>query len=189
MTSSTSSHLPVLTTLCSICYTNPPKYRCPRCSMRTCSVECSKTHKIRASCSGIREPAKYIPRREMKASTIDMDYNFLQKVKKTREVGKSEIQKLNNDAPKTRRRKLAWAKRESAISKACKQGIRLRGLPSWMERFKTNKLRWDKSYSSVHAWTNPRLEMLLWTVEWVVNVAEEPKIFVDHEYLNLLTPY
>src|SRR6202021_2098734 len=88
------SSLPVLTTLCPICYANPPKYRCPRCSMRTCSLECSQAHKIRASCSGIRDPAKYIPRKEMKSSTVDMDFNFLKTVQSTKEAGHQELRKL-----------------------------------------------------------------------------------------------
>src|ERR1700694_2060180 len=32
------STLPVMTTLCPICYVSPPKYRCPRCFMQTCSL-------------------------------------------------------------------------------------------------------------------------------------------------------
>ncbi|KAG8674708.1 hypothetical protein FPOAC2_00742 [Fusarium poae] len=31
--------------LCSICNTNPPKYKCPRCRLPYCSVACNKIHR------------------------------------------------------------------------------------------------------------------------------------------------
>ncbi|VDM83890.1 unnamed protein product [Strongylus vulgaris] len=36
---------PLDPTLCTICQKVPHKYRCPRCDLRTCSVDCSKKHK------------------------------------------------------------------------------------------------------------------------------------------------
>ena len=138
--------LPVLTTLCPICYTSPPKYRCPRCSMQTCSLECSQAHKLRASCSGVRDPAKYIPKREMKPSTIDMDFNFLKKVQKTHDDGVYGLEKLEKGEPKTSRRKLEAAKRKTGLNKARNQGVDVMKLPSWMERSERNKTRWHAKY-------------------------------------------
>lgn len=31
--------------LCKVCLKNEHKYKCPRCEMRTCSLDCSKKHK------------------------------------------------------------------------------------------------------------------------------------------------
>lgn len=138
------SSLPVLTTLCPICYISPPKYRCPRCSMRTCSLECSQTHKLRTSCSGIRDPAKYIPKREMKPSTVDMDFNFLKKVQKQHQDGRSEIEKLEKRGKSgTSRRKLALAKRRRGLAKARERGCDVEKAPEWMERSERNKTIWD----------------------------------------------
>jgi len=141
-----SSTLPVLTTLCPICYTSPPKYRCPRCSMRTCSLECTQAHKVRASCSGIRDPAKFIPKREFKPSTIDMDFNFLKSVEKSREEGQSVVKKVDQGTSKTRKRKLVVAKRKRGMKKARERGVDVRELPEWMERTKENKVKWDAKY-------------------------------------------
>lgn len=33
--------------LCDICHNDSWKYRCPRCSFRTCSMPCSKEHKAK----------------------------------------------------------------------------------------------------------------------------------------------
>jgi hypothetical protein len=138
-----STALPVLTTLCPICYNSPPKYRCPRCSMRTCSLECSQAHKLRASCSGVRDPSKFIPKREFKPATVDMDFNFLKRVEKTREDGHSAVKKVDKGASKTRKRKMSEAKKKRAINKAGKRGVNARELPAWMERAKESKVKWD----------------------------------------------
>ncbi|KAL4865021.1 hypothetical protein BDV12DRAFT_156853 [Aspergillus spectabilis] len=73
-----SSSSSLLTTLCSICHTEPPKYRCPRCSTRTCSLPCTRRHKLWSECSGIRDPAAYLRRNELTTeSAFDRDFNFI----------------------------------------------------------------------------------------------------------------
>ncbi|CAG9944307.1 unnamed protein product [Clonostachys rosea f. rosea IK726] len=69
---------PLLTSLCSICHTSPPKYKCPRCGTRTCSLPCTKKHKSWAECPGTRDPTVYKARKDLRtAAGIDHDYNFL----------------------------------------------------------------------------------------------------------------
>ncbi|VDK82624.1 unnamed protein product [Onchocerca ochengi] len=41
--------------LCDMCRKDSWKYRCPRCSFRTCSLLCSKEHKVKYDCSGERD--------------------------------------------------------------------------------------------------------------------------------------
>ncbi|VDM96832.1 unnamed protein product [Thelazia callipaeda] len=53
-TSSNSTTSPRLR-ICDMCQKNVWKYRCPRCSFRTCSLLCSKEHKQKFDCSGERE--------------------------------------------------------------------------------------------------------------------------------------
>ncbi|KAE8453429.1 hypothetical protein EG329_010290 [Mollisiaceae sp. DMI_Dod_QoI] len=69
---------PLLSSLCTICRIDPPKYTCPRCSAQTCSLRCSKRHKLWASCNGIRDPTVFKPISEVAtAAGIDHDYNFI----------------------------------------------------------------------------------------------------------------
>ncbi|KAL1877583.1 hypothetical protein VTK73DRAFT_8492 [Phialemonium thermophilum] len=76
----------VLTSLCTICHTDPPKYKCPRCGARTCSLPCVRRHKAWASCSGERDPAAFIPREHLRSEAgIDHDYNFLSRIERARE--------------------------------------------------------------------------------------------------------
>ncbi|KAI5466979.1 hypothetical protein BGZ63DRAFT_370065 [Mariannaea sp. PMI_226] len=69
---------PLLTSLCSICHVCPPKYKCPRCTIRTCSLACIKKHKAWSECTGERDATAYVPPAKLKTPAgIDHDYNFL----------------------------------------------------------------------------------------------------------------
>jgi hypothetical protein len=77
---------PLLTSLCTICHREPPKYKCPRCGVRTCSLPCTKKHKAWASCSGERDPASFIPRERLVTDAgVDHDYNFISKIERAKE--------------------------------------------------------------------------------------------------------
>lgn len=69
---------PLLTSLCTICHVSTPRYKCPRCGIRTCSASCIKKHKAWSECSGARDPTVYKRRPELRtAAGVDHDYNFL----------------------------------------------------------------------------------------------------------------
>ncbi|KAI0154431.1 hypothetical protein GGR57DRAFT_467025 [Xylariaceae sp. FL1272] len=72
---------PLLTSLCSICHIQAPKYKCPRCAARTCSLACVKKHKTWSTCNGERDATAYRPRDQLKTDAgLDHDYNFLTKI-------------------------------------------------------------------------------------------------------------
>ncbi|KAF7546123.1 hypothetical protein G7Z17_g8639 [Cylindrodendrum hubeiense] len=69
---------PLLTSLCAICHISSPKYKCPRCDIRTCSLACIKKHKAWSECTGERDATAYVrPSKLRTAAGIDHDYNFL----------------------------------------------------------------------------------------------------------------
>ncbi|KAH6610287.1 hypothetical protein Trco_000307 [Trichoderma cornu-damae] len=69
---------PLLTSLCSICRTSVPLYKCPRCNTRTCSLACVKKHKAWSQCNGERDQTAFVARSKLAtAAGIDHDYNFL----------------------------------------------------------------------------------------------------------------
>lgn len=83
---------PLLTALCSICHIEPPKYKCPRCNVRTCSLACVRKHKSWASCSGDRDPAAFIPRAKLCTDAgVDHDYNFIAGIERARERFEREV--------------------------------------------------------------------------------------------------
>ena len=50
---------------CAVCMTEPPKYKCPACLTQSCSLDCSKAHKINRGCSGERDRTVFVPRAEL----------------------------------------------------------------------------------------------------------------------------
>lgn len=50
---------------CSSCNA-PSKYRCPKCSVFSCSLDCVKAHKVETKCDGIRDKTAFVPIDEFK---------------------------------------------------------------------------------------------------------------------------
>lgn len=66
--------------LCQECKRHVFLYQCPRCSRRTCSLECCKSHKSKTGCNGKRDRTVFVPLSRMDDSTLDSDYHFLEDV-------------------------------------------------------------------------------------------------------------
>ncbi|KAF1817060.1 hypothetical protein P152DRAFT_510367 [Eremomyces bilateralis CBS 781.70] len=83
----------LLSEMCSICTTQKPKYRCPGCSIRTCSLPCFQRHKAWASCSGKRDPAKYMKKSELSTEpAFDHDYNFLAGIERVIDKAERDVE-------------------------------------------------------------------------------------------------
>ncbi|PHH51496.1 putative box C/D snoRNA protein [Ceratocystis fimbriata CBS 114723] len=83
----------LLTSLCSICHVSQPKYKCPRCQVQTCSMECVDKHKTWSECSGKRDPTAYVPPSKLRtAAGIDHDYNFLYSLDRATEATEKELE-------------------------------------------------------------------------------------------------
>lgn len=67
--------------ICSICKA-PAKYTCPRCAARSCSLPCSKAHKENKGCSGVRDPAAFVPLAKFTQGTWDGDYAWLESTRR-----------------------------------------------------------------------------------------------------------
>ena len=79
-------------TPCLYSHINPPKYRCPRCSIRTCSLPCTRRHKLWSQCSGVRDPAAYLKRNELATeSAFDRDFNFITGIERTLERAERDV--------------------------------------------------------------------------------------------------
>lgn len=91
----------VLSTLCSICHAQAPKYKCPGCGARTCSVACVQKHKTRADCVGVRNPRAFMPLSQLRTDAgIDHDFNFISSIERARQRSEKdlvEIRQLLNE--------------------------------------------------------------------------------------------
>lgn len=63
---------------CSVCCSQKPRYKCPACSLKTCSMECVKQHKIDENCSGKRSATDKVKKKSMGDRMLLSDYRFLE---------------------------------------------------------------------------------------------------------------
>jgi HIT zinc finger len=155
---------PLLSSLCRVCNTHRPKYRCPRCLSQTCSLACSKRHKVWSECNGIRDPTAYKPKRELSTPAgIDHDYNFITSIERgiersdkliVEEKGLIQHRELfsngrySTNARHKVGRELGWAFQRSRVI--------VEKAPSGMRRNKDNGTNWNRAHSCIN-----------WQVEWI----------------------
>ncbi|CAG8903815.1 unnamed protein product [Penicillium egyptiacum] len=173
---------PLLSDLCSICHANPPKYRCPRCSTRTCSLPCTRRHKLWSQCSGVRDPAAYLKRNELSTeSAFDRDFNFITGIERTLERAEREVDNRGIDLSggaqaddgeseglahpaagrKRKHPNQGLAKGEAAFLRGAETaGVRVIRAPKGMSRNKQNGSRLHPKCFSRH-------KRLAWTIEWI----------------------
>ncbi|KAJ5098254.1 Zinc finger HIT-type [Penicillium argentinense] len=176
------NHDTPLSELCSICHVNPPKYRCPRCATRTCSLPCTRRHKLWSQCSGVRDPAAYLKRSELaNPSAFDRDFNFISGIERTLERAERDVENRgidmsqaiaeeeNEDTPQPaagQKRKhpgQGLVKGEAGFLRGAEAGgVRVVRAPRGMSRNKSNGSRW-----------HPKHKCLNWSVEWISPTGEK----------------
>ncbi|CAD0110933.1 unnamed protein product [Aureobasidium uvarum] len=149
-----------LTALCNICHSAPPRYTCPRDAVRTCSLACSQSHKRRAACTGIRDPAAYISKSSLQtAGGIDRDYNFLSGVE--RNISRADKETSERGVSLDGKGKAVFQKRwhdNGALGKYLRDnGVVVHKAPIGMARQKANQTRFIA-----------KSKRIVWSVEWVV---------------------
>lgn len=191
--------------LCEVCHVNEFKYKCPGCLKKTCSLECSKSHKRLDSCNGQSyDPVKYVSSETLKNADdekhennylVQRDFNFLTNLKRQLEVQKLDGLKRNKRTLQSARNNgnnnqnsIKRARYEEECSRVIRRGVNCLLLPRGMHRSILNKSRWDKN-----------LDLFVWSIEWIVCPRNEilcktesnqtPFIHVSHkvkETVNLV---
>ncbi|KAL8777796.1 MAG: hypothetical protein Q9194_002354 [Teloschistes cf. exilis] len=168
----------LLTELCMIC---PYKYCCPRCSSRTCSLNCLKRHKQWASCNGIRDRAAYVRRKDLATpKAVDHDYNYLTSIERQLDIAQRHaesrgISLYHDRQAEERKRHGKPTKGEVPLRAAIQEHrVMVDRAPKGMSRQKQNKTYWDS-----------RKKRIVWTVEWVhKDGSREISQCPDSEALN-----
>ncbi|KIJ37357.1 hypothetical protein M422DRAFT_231697 [Sphaerobolus stellatus SS14] len=144
---------------CSICKQHQAIYTCPRCSTRTCSLTCSKSHKEVLSCSGERDKTAYVPMNKYGWDTMANDYAYLEEVgRKTTDWG-VEIVKggylANTISARGRGRgrggkvfQTIRGKRDFLKMQLAARDIDMEVLPAGMDRRRLNQSTCDKRTKS-----------------------------------------
>ncbi|KAJ7591347.1 hypothetical protein C8J56DRAFT_782154 [Mycena floridula] len=146
--------------LCSICNHKHAIYTCPRCSIRTCSLPCSTTHKSTSGCSGERDKAAYIPMNEYGWGALMNDYTYLEDMgRRVGDWGKEiVVGAFNRSTGEIRGRggrgmsrgrgtghgqALGRTKRELLKAQLEMRDITMDLLPNGMDKRKINQSHWD----------------------------------------------
>jgi hypothetical protein len=70
----------VYKSICAVCKKAVSKYKCPRCNVGTCCLNCSKNHKTMFSCDGRKNKTMYVPINKFDVNQLKQDYSFLDEV-------------------------------------------------------------------------------------------------------------
>lgn len=78
---------------CAVCHAQPAKYRCPRCSVASCSAECSREHKLQTACTGLGKAVweQATPVRDMHWGELMRDHSYLASVSRFVESSGKEL--------------------------------------------------------------------------------------------------
>uniref|UniRef100_A0A1J3F1W9 Box C/D snoRNA protein 1 n=1 Tax=Noccaea caerulescens TaxID=107243 RepID=A0A1J3F1W9_NOCCA len=132
---------------CEECKLNPWKYICPGCSIRSCGLDCVKSHKQRTGCTGKRK-LEFVPISQFDDNLLLSDYNMLEDTKRVAESSQRWRNKLckysSFQLPESLRR---------LQNAANSRNTRLSFLPGGMLKREKNQSRYRKKCIS-------------WTVEW-----------------------
>ncbi|KAL5553483.1 hypothetical protein UlMin_040884 [Ulmus minor] len=160
--SANSDQKPKEQALCEECKSNPSKYKCPGCSIRSCSLPCVKSHKQRTGCTGKKSHTHFVPISQFDDNQLISDYNLLEEVKRVAE----SAQRMRNKLCRYNNFKLPFNLR-SLRNAASSRRTKLLFHPSGMSKREKNQSRYDH-----------RKRIINWTIEWRFHSTDI--ILVDH---------
>lgn len=89
--------------MCHLCEINAKLYKCPACSMITCSLKCCKEHKALKKCDGKRKRADYVELGKFTEQHLRSDFHFLEDVLQIRNNSGRIISETKGNAKKKSR--------------------------------------------------------------------------------------
>lgn len=145
--------------LCEVCTTRNGKYTCPRCEVKTCSLQCNRIHKLELECNGDRDRTKFVPINKFSNLDLASDYRLLEEVSMSLEAAKKSFGKqwhLQRDLIKLK---------NAAKSKK----VDLKFLPYQFTRRKNNTTKFQASTNQI-----------FWHIEWIFVNAENIKLIDEN---------
>lgn len=125
----------------------PPKYTCPKCMARTCSVACVARHRKRARCDGRRDPTGFVSTSQLATpAAFDRDYNFLAGIERALHSS-AAARPSSSDHHRTgrRHRQKLYNDNSSAMAARLREhGVVVERAPEGLRRHTENRTRWDR---------------------------------------------
>ncbi|XP_049849346.1 uncharacterized protein LOC126318449 [Schistocerca gregaria] len=138
----------IWSSLCGVCRSSKGKYRCPHCSVVTCSLSCSKGHKTHGECTGARTRTRFVPLSEFDDSQLLSDVGLLSSA--AHACGRAQRASDKVFAFRHLSRQHRHLRRV-----ATRKGIKLSFLSARLFKHQENQSRADKTTSAI-----------TWCVEW-----------------------
>ncbi|KAL3700571.1 hypothetical protein R1sor_018593 [Riccia sorocarpa] len=140
--------------ICEECYEHESKYRCPGCGIRSCGVQCIKSHKERTQCDGKRKRTEFVGINAFNDNWLISDYNLLEEILRQADSAKRLRAPLGRGDELTPQQK---ALRNQAKARSTNLLFLARG----MTKRKENTTFFEK-----------RSKRILWRVEWIFEGTE-----------------
>lgn len=143
--------------LCSSCMSKEPKYKCPCCEVRSCSLTCVKQHKADRNCEGKRPRSSFLRVKEMNDNTLVQDFTFLQDTQAAVQ-GLSSRDPLVKGGNRSKHNKYASPKHKELLKQCSRRSppIGLLLMPQGMQRHAANSTVYRR-----------KLKHIAWRVDWV----------------------
>uniref|UniRef100_UPI0035900D9F box C/D snoRNA protein 1 n=1 Tax=Myxine glutinosa TaxID=7769 RepID=UPI0035900D9F len=126
---------------CEVCGNGELKYRCPGCSIRTCSALCVKNHKQGNGCTGVRDKTRFVSLNSFTESHLLSDYRFLE-----------DVARVTDGLFRDRRMRAPSNQKFQALlrDKALKHDIDLRVMPFGFTKRKENFIFFHKKQGKIY---------------------------------------
>ncbi|XAR54316.1 hypothetical protein NMG60_11029385 [Bertholletia excelsa] len=148
--------------ICEECKSNPSKYKCPGCSIRSCSLPCVTAHKQRTGCTGKRQQTQFVPLSQFDDNLLLSDYNMLEDVKRVAE----SAQRMRLKLCRYPHFKLPFPLK-NLRNAAGSRRAKLLFLSSGMSKREMNR-----------SYYNQRKKFISWTIEWRFHSTDV--VLIDH---------
>ena len=150
---------------CEECKEKDAIYQCPRCKIRTCSLECCRGHKQRTACTGKRDRGAFLPVCKMTDNSLRSDYFFLEEV--LNHMPRNRKRTKVDPPPSSQNKKNCIGKKaRRLVQQAELRGITLKIMPAMMERHKSNT-----------SWYCAPRDMITWKLEVIVYPERKTVMF------------
>ncbi|CAF0828852.1 unnamed protein product [Didymodactylos carnosus] len=129
---------------CIMCKLNTIKYTCPRCQIKTCSLDCCLKHKKHFKCNGQRDRVSFKSLTDMNDLDLLSDYRLLEEINRRVEITKRDHFIKSGLNEQTRYQKLIQTKLKT------EHQIQVLFLPKFSTKHKSNKMWMDKVTNEIY---------------------------------------
>lgn len=150
--------------VCKVCSSVEAKYTCPRCALKTCSLQCCLRHKKETGCSGKRNLAAFVSRKDYDYFNFLSDYRLLEAVDRDNETRERQLSELRQSyrRPQPGQSKLAVLARSL--------GIDFRALSPLLKRARMNK-----TFISTSGDLSSTAPTIMWSLEFCLLPSSHPE--------------